>query len=156
MQTIIQFKIKLLLVAEKLDSFTSAVEYQLCLCTQSPWPEFYTYYTALYRFSFMSKEQERPWVCLATGQESQDKEKETQMEVQGLKQSCIPKAHRKIFNNKGYKDLMRIICMRFKVWFVCPSFYLKIFFVITSHFWHVDGVIFSKYLFYLIYNWIMT
>lgn len=37
------------------------------------------------------REQETAWVCQATGQESQDKGKETQMEVQGLKLSYIPK-----------------------------------------------------------------
>lgn len=37
-------------------------------------------------------EQETVWVCRATGQESQDKGKETQMEVLRLKLSYIPKA----------------------------------------------------------------
>lgn len=37
----------------------------------------------------MEREQETAWVCRQTGQQSWDKEKETQMEV--LKLRCIPK-----------------------------------------------------------------
>ena len=40
----------------------------------------------------VEREQEAVWVCQATGQESQDKGKETQMEVLELKLSYIPKA----------------------------------------------------------------
>lgn len=40
----------------------------------------------------VEREQETAWVCRATGQESQDKGKETQMEVLGLKLSYIPEA----------------------------------------------------------------
>lgn len=40
------------------------------------------------------EEQETAWVCRATGQESQDKGKETQMEVLGLKLSYVPKTQK--------------------------------------------------------------
>lgn len=40
---------------------------------------------------YVEREQETAWVCRATGQKSQDKGKETQMEVPGLKLSSIPR-----------------------------------------------------------------
>lgn len=49
----------------------------------------------------IEREQETLWVCLATGQESQDKGKETQMEVQGLKLSYIPKAQKTNIHRQG-------------------------------------------------------
>lgn len=46
-------------------------------------------------------EQEAAWVCQATGQESQDKGKETQMEVLGLKPSHIPKTQKTNIHQQG-------------------------------------------------------
>lgn len=42
-------------------------------------------------YASMEREQETAWVCRQTGQQSWDKEKETQMEVLRLKLRCIPK-----------------------------------------------------------------
>lgn len=48
-------------------------------------------------------EQETAWVCRATGQESLDKGKETQMEVLGLKLSHIPKTQKTNIHHQGLK-----------------------------------------------------
>lgn len=49
----------------------------------------------------VEREQETAWVCRATGQESQDKGKETQMEVLGLKLSYIPKTQKTNIHLQG-------------------------------------------------------
>lgn len=55
----------------------------------------------LHTYSNVEREQETAWVCRATGQESQDKGKETQMEVLGLKLSYIPKAQKTNIHQQG-------------------------------------------------------
>ena len=52
-------------------------------------------------FWYYGEGQETGWVCRATGQESQDKGKETQMEVQGLKLSYIPKTQKTNIHQQG-------------------------------------------------------
>lgn len=49
----------------------------------------------------IEREQETAWVCRATGQESQDKGKETQMEVLELKLSYIPKTQKTNIHQRG-------------------------------------------------------
>lgn len=49
----------------------------------------------------IEREQETAWVCQATGQESLDKGEETQMEVQGLKLSHIPKTQKTNIRQQG-------------------------------------------------------
>ena len=49
----------------------------------------------------IEREQETAWVCRATGQESQDKGEETQMEVLGLKLSYIPKTQKTNIHQQG-------------------------------------------------------
>ncbi len=51
----------------------------------------------------MEREQETAWACWATGQESQDKRKETQMEVLGLKPNYIPKTQKTNIHQHGLK-----------------------------------------------------
>lgn len=56
---------------------------------------------ALWACVNVEREQETAWVCRATGQESQDKGKETQMEVLGLKLSYILEAQKTNIHQQG-------------------------------------------------------
>lgn len=71
--------------------------YQLVLNCDQYWKTFcksLQFLDVLLSRGIVESQQETIWVCRATGQEPQDKRKEAQMEVQGLKLNSIPKAQK--------------------------------------------------------------